>query len=171
MRKNSKQAFTLLEVLITFVIAGIIALMAIPTLMGQIKDWQVKEDILKVEQAIKEARSNAITRSRTCLIDFSQASTSNGQDGGLVQVKQGNGTLISQFYLSKNVLYNSTSSTISSNVIRFDFRGQPVDSSGATSGFTTSTNQVTISYYKGSTALASKSTTVTPVTGYAKIIN
>ncbi|EKE04148.1 MAG: hypothetical protein ACD_20C00101G0001 [uncultured bacterium] len=171
MKRDYKQGFTMLEALITLVIIGVLSLIAVPSLMHQIKDWRVKEDSLIVEQAIKEARSNAITRSRTCLLDFSQAATHNGTNGGLVQVKQNDGTVISQFYLSDNVLYNNSASTISGDEIRFDFRGQPVDSSGATSGFTTSTNQVTISYYSGSTAIASKSITVTPVTGYTIINN
>lgn len=169
MKRDYKQGFTLLEVLITLVIIGVLSFIAVPSLMHQIKDWQVKEDVLKVEQAIKEARSNAITRSRTCFLDFSQASTHNGTNGGLVQVKQSDNTLISQSYLSDNVLYNSSASTIPSDEIRFDFRGQPVDNSGATTGFTTSTNQVTISYYSESTAIASRSISITPVTGYTTI--
>jgi Tfp pilus assembly protein FimT len=166
MKLEHKKAFTLMELLVIFVIIGILSLIGIPGLMSQLKDFQVKEDMMKVEQAIKEARSTAITASSTHLIDFSEANTNHGTNGGLIKVKKADGTVISELYLTKGVLYNSGSSNIASNVIRFDFKGQPVGSSGLTSEFTDSNNRVTISYISGTTPLVSKSLIVSPVTGY-----
>lgn len=166
MRKNYKEGFTFLEAIITVVIIGVIALMGIPALLDQLKDFQVKTDISKVQQAVKEARSSAITRSSICKVDFSQANVNHGDEGGLIQVKNNSGTVLSEIYLSRNVLYDSSSSTIENDILSFDFKGQPITSTGVPADFTQSNNTVTISYYKGSTPVASKSFRVIPVTGF-----
>ena len=163
---DDKKAFTLLEVMITLLIAGIIALLAVPNILSLMKDFQVKEGLLELEQTVKQARNIAISKSRTVSIDFSQAGANHDTNGGLMQIKQKDGTVISQIYFNKNVLYNAGLSNIQQNQIIFNFNGQPVDSSGATSGFTTSNNKVTISYYSTSgSVLASKYLKVTPGTG------
>ncbi|MFH0703252.1 MAG: type II secretion system protein [bacterium] len=168
MKKNQKKAFTLLELLISLVIVGIVSLITIPNILTQIKVFQVKEDISNIEQVLKEARSTSINKSRSIYIDFSQANIHHGADGGLVQIKQ-NETVLSEFYLSDDVLYNVTRSTLSNNKMGFDYRGQPIKSSGSVEGFTENNNTITISYYKDADPLVSKSLTVNPITGNIEI--
>lgn len=165
MRCN-KKAFTLLEVMITLLIAGIISMLAVPNILTLIKDFQVKEGLLDMEQAVKQARNIAISKSRTVIIDFSQAGTNHDTSGGLMQIKQKDGTVLSQLYFKKNVLYNAGLSNIQGNKIIFNFQGKPVDDSDSVSGFTTGNNKVTISYYgTNGSVLASKYLKIIPETG------
>ena len=155
--------FTLLEVLICTLIIGIISLLAVPNILSQIKEFELEQDVSTVKQLIKESRSIAITRSRTIYIDFSQANINHSENGGLIQIKQNDGTVISQSYLSYNILYNTSTSTIQNQKIIFNFQGQPVDSTGSISGFTTSNNKITIGAYKNNNLVSSRSMSVTKI--------
>ena len=166
MGSSAKKAFTLLEAMVSLLIVGILLAIAIPSIGSQIKSYQVKEDIMMVEQILKEARNLAITKSRTVYADFSEASVNHGESGGLIKVSQINGRILTETALGKNVFFNQGSSTINGRRVIFNFHGQPVDSGGLTSGFTRSNNKITISYYNSRGVVkASKSLTVSPVTG------
>ncbi len=83
-----------------------------------------------MEQALKEARSNAIKKSCTVNADFSNAVGNNGQNGGIIEIKDPDGTVLDSVILSHNIYLNTASSTIQDNKVFFDYRGEPVDSSG-----------------------------------------
>ncbi len=58
MKKN--KGFTLIELMVTIAVLGIIATMAAPSFQMQIQKMQLKEDIHKVVELAKEVRSEAI---------------------------------------------------------------------------------------------------------------
>lgn len=157
--------FTLLELLITILIIGLISSFAISSVLTQIPNFKVKEDIKSVEQALKKARSSAIKKSCIINADFSKAFSNNGEEGGIIEIKDTNGTLLDTVALSHNSLLNTSLSTIQNNIVSFDYRGQPVDSSGLVDGFNAANNKITISYYGGSTPKFSASLIVLPMTG------
>jgi len=147
--------FTLFELLITVFIAGLISLLAISNVLSQIPNFKVKEDIKTVEQALKKARSSAIKK----------ALNNNGENGGIIEITEQDGTVLDSVTLNHNSLLNQSSSTIQNNIIAFDYRGQPLDSTGATDGFNNTNNGITISYYDGSDPKFSESLTILPITG------
>ena len=158
-------AFSLLELLITCVMIGVIATMAISPVLQDLPQHKVNNDIMTVEQALTIAKSLASKVSGTVIVDFSQATSNNGDNGGLIQIKDNNGTMLKSFSMNKNVLYNSGSSTIANNEVWFNFKGQPMDSSGSISGFTSSSNTIVISYCSGGNCIASDSLEINPLTG------
>lgn len=162
---NKNTGFTLLELLITVLILGIISMLSISTVLSQVPGFKVKEDIKNVEQIIKKARSSAIKKSCTINADFSKALTNNGENGGIIEIKEQDGTVLDSVTLSHNILINTALTNIQNNNIAFDYRGQPLDNTGSSDGFDNTNNKVTISYYDGTTAKSTESLTVLPMTG------
>lgn len=164
MKQNN--GFTLLELLITCIIIGIISLLSINSVMAQIPNFKVNEDIKNVEQVLKKTRSIAIKKSCTIKTDFSKAFNNNGTDiGGIIEIKDSNGNILDSISLNHNVYLNTASSTIQNNSVSFDYRGQPVDNAGSISNFNNTNNLITVSYYYGNIIKASKSLKVLPMTG------
>lgn len=162
---KSRKGYSLTELLTALVIIGVISTIATSNLLTNIHKHTVQNDIMQVEQAIKLARSNAVKTSSIIEADFTKATTNNGDDGGIIEIKKSDGAVLTSVALSKNVQLNSTGSTIANKKIIFDFRGQPIDSTGDTDGFTDSNNKVTISYYRNSSPVFSKSLSVKPMIG------
>ncbi|MDD3012075.1 MAG: prepilin-type N-terminal cleavage/methylation domain-containing protein [Candidatus Gastranaerophilales bacterium] len=160
------KGFTLFEVLITCVIVGAVACIAIPQIMPYLSEFTLNKNTQTLEQSVKEARSTALKKSRLIYIDFSQAATNHDDSGGLIQIKQNDGTVISESYLDKNILFDSSSSTIANNKVTFDYMGQPVGDSNLPENFTESNNTITV---KNNDSALSKSITISPITGATSI--
>ncbi|HSA06464.1 MAG TPA: hypothetical protein P5556_04735 [Candidatus Gastranaerophilales bacterium] len=163
------KAYTVVELIITAVVITVIASIAISPVLKDLPEHKVKNDIITIERSLKIGKSEATKTSGTVIVDFSQATTNNGENGGLIQIKDSEGTVLDSFFLTKNALFNPESSTIANNEVRFDFKGQPVDSAGSTDNFTTFSNTIVISYYKDGNPIASKSLKISPVTGSVEI--
>ena len=69
-RKKSNKGFTLIEMLVTIIIIGVIASLAAPNFLGLLNQSRVKDGLAQVEGAIKEAQRQAIRRGKTCKIKF-----------------------------------------------------------------------------------------------------
>lgn len=74
-QKNS--GFTLAETLVALVIAGILAAVAVPNILGWYRRTQVNDAIQQVEGAIKEAQREAIRRSTTCTVNLPTSGTTD----------------------------------------------------------------------------------------------
>ncbi len=71
-RKNNN-GFTLIEILITAVIIGIVTAIAAPNLIGLMNATRVKKGLADLGGAIKEAQSEAIRESDSCTITIDTA--------------------------------------------------------------------------------------------------
>lgn len=160
------KGFTLLEALIVCVIMGIIGTISIPQIIPYLSELSLNKNTLTLEQAVKEARSTALKKSRLIYIDFSQATTNHDDLGGLIQIKQNDGTVISQSYFDKDIVFDSASSTIENSKITFDYMGQPVGGSNLPENFTESKNKITVKH-TGSNLI--NSIKISPVTGATSI--
>jgi len=174
------KGITLIELLIVCVIMGIIGTMAASMVLKNLPAHEVAENIKTTGQALVRAKSLAVKESRVILADFSEASSNHNGDGsvitgtpeneskslgGKIEIKRSDGTVLDTYYLSYNNKLNNTGTTILNNQVRFDYLGEPVDGSNSTSGFTESHNTINISAYRAGSAKASKSLSVTPMTG------
>jgi prepilin-type N-terminal cleavage/methylation domain-containing protein len=75
------QGFTLIEVLVTILIGGIIAAIAAPSFMTWVNNKKINDISTKIEGALKEAQSTAGRRNITCsvLVTATQVSTTNSK--------------------------------------------------------------------------------------------
>ncbi len=79
--RQSDQGFTLIEILVTLMIAGIMAAIAAPSFMTWVNNKKINDISTKIEGALKEAQSSAGRRNITCsvLITETQVSSSNAK--------------------------------------------------------------------------------------------
>lgn len=162
-----KKGFTLLEVCIAVVLIGILSLMAMSDLWQSIPALESRQGIKQVQEILIAARNKAVKKSSTVIVDFSAASNAQNGKGGIIEIELPDGTVVESHYLNKNVLLNTSSTTVGTSV-RFNYRGQPVDSSGSASAVTDSNNNVAVSFYRNGTALYTKSLKIMPFTGQVK---
>ncbi|WP_019506441.1 type II secretion system protein [Pleurocapsa sp. PCC 7319] len=69
-RKKINKGFTLVEMITTVIIVGVIASVAAPNLLGMLNQARVKDGLAQVEGAIKETQRQAIRRGKICKIKF-----------------------------------------------------------------------------------------------------
>jgi prepilin-type N-terminal cleavage/methylation domain-containing protein len=162
MKKNTF-GYSLLELSVVTVIVGVTSAVAMSTVWQSIPTIEAKEGLRTVEQTLLLAKSTAIRLSQTIIVDLSQAKSNHNNNGGIIEIKNTAGTVINTYYLNKNVLIDNSSTT--GNYVLFDFRGQPVGSSGNTSAITSSNNTLVVTYNKGNGSLALKQLEISPVTG------
>lgn len=68
--------FTLTEMIVTVIIAGILAAVAAPNFYGLLKSNEVNEGITTLENALKEAQKIAIRQSQACTVTINTATNS-----------------------------------------------------------------------------------------------
>ena len=71
-RNNQEKGLSLIEMIITVIIVGILAATTIPSLLGLFNQNRVTEALSEVKGAIKEAQRQAIRRGKTCKIKFDE---------------------------------------------------------------------------------------------------
>jgi prepilin-type N-terminal cleavage/methylation domain-containing protein len=77
--RKSNQGFTLIEILVTIMIGGILAAIAAPNFMAWVDNKKINDAAIKIEGALREAQSSAGRRNITCdvVITANQVSASN----------------------------------------------------------------------------------------------
>lgn len=124
--KKSNKGFTLIEMITTVIVVGVIASIAAPNLLGMLNQTRVKDGLGQVEGAIREAQKLAIRRGKPCTIVF----TTNDSGNSSVETKSGfDGCLLSTRELADSVSFsvlNSGSLVLinSSNEIELSFSGK-----------------------------------------------
>jgi prepilin-type N-terminal cleavage/methylation domain-containing protein len=78
-KHQSNQGFTLIEILVTIMIGGILAAIAAPNFMTWVDNKKINDAATKIEGALREAQSSAGRRNITCdvVITATQVSASN----------------------------------------------------------------------------------------------
>lgn len=67
-KKPRNNGFTLIEMIVTVIVAGILMAVAAPSLMGMLDQNRVRDGLRQVENAFKEAQRQAIRRGNSCQI-------------------------------------------------------------------------------------------------------
>ena len=81
--RKSNKGFTLIEMITTVIIVGVIASIAAPNLLGMLNQTRVKDALEQVEGAIREGQRLAVRRGKTCIIRFT--STGTGDDPAIAE--------------------------------------------------------------------------------------
>ncbi|NJL51996.1 MAG: type II secretion system protein [Hydrococcus sp. SU_1_0] len=68
--RKSSSGFTLIEMLVVFIIVGVIAAIAAPNFLGLLNQSRVKDGLAQVEGAVKEAQRQAMRRGKPCKVKF-----------------------------------------------------------------------------------------------------
>jgi prepilin-type N-terminal cleavage/methylation domain-containing protein len=77
--RKSNSGFTLVELLITLIIIGVIAVISVPNFLGLLNRNRVNEAAQQVEGAIKEAQRQAMRKGKICQIRFTSTGTGGNQ--------------------------------------------------------------------------------------------
>lgn len=120
--QNKDKGFTLVEMIVTLVVAGVIGALTVPSLVGLLNRNQVTEAQRQVETAFKEAQRQAIRRGRGCSIIITP-----GLNGSITSP---DGCLINQRNFGKNTMVGGDKISISANdgkenTINFSHKGIP----------------------------------------------
>ena len=84
--RKSNKGFTLIEIITTVIIIGVLASIAAPNFLGLLNRNRVRQALEQVEGAVKESQRLAIRKGKTCKIRFT--STGTGSDKrSVVQVR------------------------------------------------------------------------------------
>ncbi len=73
-RKKRNSGFTLIEMLVTIIIVGVIAAISAPNLAGLLNRYRVNSALEEVEGAIKEAQKQAMRSGKSCTITINTVS-------------------------------------------------------------------------------------------------
>lgn len=112
--QTKDNGFTLTEMIITVIVAGVLAAITLPSLVGLLNRNQVNEAQRQVETALKDAQRQAIRRGRSCRVTINTtANTISSPDNGclLSQRDVDEGTLVGGDKVSLKA--NSNTLTIS----------------------------------------------------------
>lgn len=95
--QTNDRGFTLTEMLVTMIVAGVLAALTAPSLVGLLNRNQINEAQRQVESALREAQRQAIRRGKSCSVEIDTTSkTISSPDSGclLSQRDVGENTLV-----------------------------------------------------------------------------
>lgn len=77
-KQDKNTGFSLIEIIVTLIVAGILMMVSAPSLIGMYNQNQLKDAFRQVEGAIKEAQKQAKRKGKTCKIKLDEV-TINGK--------------------------------------------------------------------------------------------
>ena len=110
--RKSSSGFTLIEMMVTTIIIGVIAAIAAPNFLGLLNRNRVNEAARQVEGALKEAQRQAMRNGRQCTISISETNDAITNPTG------GGGCLLSNRILDDLIQLDTNRDTI-----RFSAKG------------------------------------------------
>jgi prepilin-type N-terminal cleavage/methylation domain-containing protein len=113
--RKSNSGFTLVELLMTLIIIGVIAVITVPNFLGLMSRNRVNQASLQVEGALKEAQRQAMRMGKQCTININTTTK-------IISNPATNGCLLSTRNLNSSVQLNSNA-IINSNEIKFSGKG------------------------------------------------
>ena len=123
--RTKDKGFTLTEMLVTIIVAGILAALSAPSLVGLLNRNQINEAQRQVESSIREAQRQAIRRGKSCSVTINTTSKTISSST--------NGCLLSQrkFGESNLVGGDKVSLKVNSSPLTIDFTHKGTTSSNA----------------------------------------
>jgi prepilin-type N-terminal cleavage/methylation domain-containing protein len=157
------KGFSLLELLVTLVIIGVVVGVASIPLLQFLSKQKLQQSAIVVGQVIQEAQNYARSRSTQSRVVFSDTTAT-------IEVKNPELTFseVSQIQLDDNIAYDSTNSGLSNSTLYFSFKGAPLtDQTAEESDFTVQDGIIALCYYTGNPTNCNRTMTiqVTPLTG------
>ncbi len=123
--KRQQEGFTLIEVLITISVMGILASTAIPNIVGLLERQQMQQGISQVESLLHQSRQYALSQGLTTSVQFDEPSNTITACESTLE-SQCNGRTIQTLQLDSIKLTNSGLQSVKGEPDRslaFDFRG------------------------------------------------
>ncbi|MGF1589461.1 MAG: Tfp pilus assembly protein FimT/FimU [Pleurocapsa sp.] len=103
--RKSSSGFTLIEMLVTITVVGVIAAIASPNFLGLLNRNRVNEAAQQIEGALKEAQRQALRNSKSCTISINTTIKTIANSGT-------NGCLLSTRVLNDSIQLNTSRTTI-----------------------------------------------------------
>lgn len=103
--RKSNAGFTLVELLMTLIIIGVIAVITVPNFLGLLNRNRVNQAAQQVEGALKEAQRQAMRMGKLCTININTTTK-------IISNPATNGCLLSTRNLNSSVQLNSNSATV-----------------------------------------------------------
>ena len=104
--RKSSSGFTLIEMMVTTIIIGVIAAIAAPNFLGLLNRNRVNQAAQQIEGALKEAQRQAMRRGSQCTISISEA------NDAITNPTAGGGCLLSNRVLDDLIELNTNTPTI-----------------------------------------------------------
>jgi len=109
---KQNNGFTLIEMLVTVILIGVIAAIAAPNFLGLLNRNRVNASLDEIEGAIKEAQKQAMRTSKSCTIDIDDSSDSIQTDNGISGATTTPNCLLSNRILNDRIRFNSNATTV-----------------------------------------------------------
>ncbi|MDJ0635020.1 MAG: type II secretion system protein [Xenococcaceae cyanobacterium MO_188.B29] len=109
--RNQNKGFTLTEMIVTVIVAGVIAAITAPSLVGWFNRNQINEAQRQVESALKEAQRQAIRRGKSCSVKIN---TTNNTIS-ISDSSYDNGCLLSQRNVGESTLVGGDTVSLKAN--------------------------------------------------------
>ncbi len=71
--RRKDRGFSMIEIIVTVIVAGILMAVAVPSLLGLLSQTRVKDGLRQVEGSLKEAQRQAMRQGQTCKIIMNAA--------------------------------------------------------------------------------------------------
>ena len=84
--RKQNSGFTLVEMMVTAIVVGVVAAVASPNLLGLLNQNRVREGMRQVEGAVREAQKQATRKGKTCKILFTTDGTGSDKRS-IIQVR------------------------------------------------------------------------------------
>ena len=104
--KKTNKGFTLIEMIVTVIIVGIIASIAAPNFLGLLNRNRVNEATSQIQGALKEAQKQAIRQGKSCSITINESTKTIANTSGST------GCLLSNRILDDSIRLDSSRTTI-----------------------------------------------------------
>lgn len=123
--KNNNDGFTLIEMIVTVIVLGVLAAVAVPNLLGAYNRQRANAAIEQVEGAIKEAQKQAMRNGRACAINIDNGTRTIS--GGCLLSNRVFGDYVSLNSNQNTVAFSAKGTTNTDAMIRVTANGGNVD--------------------------------------------
>lgn len=153
-QSQSNQGVTLLEILITIVVIGILATLSVPNVVAMFSKSNLSEAVQTIQSSLQDSQRQAMRRSNKCNIILNAATSpmtvtsptdvteNSGRARVTVEPKNydcllgGSKTFPEGIAIASNLRINDTTNPKKSSLVQFSSKGQPITLAAKTSDLT-----------------------------------